>query len=167
MVCVCCRLSGDDYAGVGNCSRCNNEACDFLANGHGEDCTHCDIFYCYRHQDEHCRNYSLEPFKVFPKTYIKSTGIITLIFSPVAPDKQMIQRGLNHGIYFAKKLRNPQMERKFRKALALQIPDERDYEEHHEYARFIDEELREIFFQALDNIKRFENGDTGATSMKS
>lgn len=171
MVCVCCRLSGDDYAGVGNCDRCNNEACDFLANGHGEDCTHCDVFYCYRHQDEHSRNYSLEPFKIFPKTFIRSTEIISTsldLIQIAQPDKQMILRGLNHGIYLAKKLRNPQMEIKFTNALALQIPDERDrLKFYREYAKPIHDEVKDIFYQALSNIRRDENVSTSATSTKS
>jgi hypothetical protein len=117
MVCYCCRTTGDNNEGVGNCVTCSLQACDYFAYGHGEDCAHCGEFYCYKHQHVHCERNSLDPLTTFPKTFRKSSELVEgLLKDPTILERPSI--ALNHGIYLAKKLRKVEMEKSFRSIIS-------------------------------------------------
>lgn len=112
MVCFCCSTNGDSNEEVGNCIQCHRNACDYFANGHGEECVHCQKFYCYMHQHEHSSDIDRDPRQIFPKTFRKAFEILeNLSNNPMTFQKPRL--ALNHGVFLAKKMKNMSMEREF------------------------------------------------------
>jgi hypothetical protein len=111
-------MNGDNKDEVGDCTECNRHACDFFANGHGEECLHCERFYCYRHQDEHSSSVGRDPLTVFPKTYRRSFEILSdLSNHPTTFQRPKI--AINHGLFLAKKLKDSEMERSYLDMLSM------------------------------------------------
>jgi hypothetical protein len=118
MVCSCCRKNGDNRDDVGSCIQCNRNACDYFANGHGEECLHCEKFYCYLHQNNHSTEVGRDPLTIFPRTFRKAFEILeNLSKDPATYDRPKI--ALNHGLFLAKKLKNIEMENSFLNMLSM------------------------------------------------
>jgi hypothetical protein len=117
MACLCCSENGLNKPEVGTCPFGEN-ACNYLTYGHGENCTHCDIFYCYKHQHEHAFDNGLKPIKAFPRT----ARIFLEFMSEMKRQSSAVESPrivLTHGVYFAKKLRNPEIEKNCHDMLSL------------------------------------------------
>jgi hypothetical protein len=116
MVCFCCSENSRKIEDAGSCTRCFNHACNYLEYGHGENCEHCNAFYCYKHQPDHCTENNIDQFKSFPRTARKALEIISNFLQTTSPEEQYT--ALGHGFYFAKKLHDTRMENLFENAIS-------------------------------------------------
>lgn len=116
MACFCCSENSRKIEDAGSCTRCFNHACNYLEYGHGENCVHCNAFYCYKHQPDHCTENKIDQFESFPRTARKALEIISNFLKTSSLEEQYT--ALGHGIYFAKKLGNNIMEDLFESALS-------------------------------------------------
>src|SRR5262249_17056857 len=74
---------------------------------------HCSKFTCYLHQHIHGFSNSINPFTSFPETRDRSFELISTYAMNQEPSVEEHMLACSHGIYFAKKLKDEEMEKAF------------------------------------------------------